>query len=74
MGRISDPVAPLRDEVSECVRILGEVRNEYADLLRRADDIFIAEPGLVTQRRTMRRAPLRAAQYGRHERAPSGGP
>ena len=25
------------------VRILGEVRKEYADLLRRADDIFIAE-------------------------------
>jgi GMP synthase (glutamine-hydrolysing) len=25
------------------VRILGEIRKEYADLLRRADDIFIAE-------------------------------
>jgi GMP synthase (glutamine-hydrolysing) len=25
------------------VRILGEVKKEYADLLRRADDIFIAE-------------------------------
>jgi GMP synthase (glutamine-hydrolysing) len=25
------------------VRILGEVRKDYADLLRRADDIFIAE-------------------------------
>jgi GMP synthase (glutamine-hydrolysing) len=25
------------------VRILGEVRKEYADLLRRADDIFISE-------------------------------
>jgi GMP synthase (glutamine-hydrolysing) len=25
------------------VRILGEVRKEYADLLRRADDVFIAE-------------------------------
>jgi GMP synthase (glutamine-hydrolyzing) len=25
------------------VRILGEVRREYADLLRRADDIFIEE-------------------------------
>ena len=25
------------------VRILGEVKHEYAELLRRADDIFISE-------------------------------
>ena len=25
------------------MRILGEVKKEYADLLRRADDIFISE-------------------------------
>src|SRR3970040_2068576 len=27
------------------VRILGEVKREYADLLRRADDVFIRELG-----------------------------